>query len=232
MLTKSAEHILVDVPNEQSHVMFLMELIDSVDPTVLAALAAVCRDEQDKRINFENASAYLIVFCLIKATLAKKGKVIFQARILGAEASTVSGLGGNAKKLGFGMTGLALRYHKHKDFVKLPKAQKDELATWQKANADKNSNGKRPSTGKKASQASNKKFKSMISALETKQNKVLEVMADAQQAGISTILGNTSPFVAQIAGAAVPTQSKDVLLEHAQVAALKLQGILKAGKKT
>jgi hypothetical protein len=41
-------------------------------------------------------------------------------------------------------------------------------------------------------------------------------------------------FVAQAAGAnaASPTQSKDVLLEPAQVAALKLQGILKAGTKT
>ncbi len=81
-----------------------------------------------------------------------------------------------------------------------------------------------------ASQASYKKFKSMISALETKQNKVLEAMADAHQAGISAILGSTSPFVAQIAGAAVPTHSKNILLKHAHVAALKLQGILKAGK--
>ncbi len=116
--------------------------------------------------------------------------------------------------------------------MKVPKAQKDELNTWQKANADKNNNGKHPSTGKKASQASNKKFKSMISALETKQNKVLEAMADAHQAGISAILGSTSPFVTQIARAAVPTHSKDVLLKCAQVAGLKLQGILQAWKKT
>jgi hypothetical protein len=72
----------------------------------------------------------------------------------------------------------------------------------------------------------------MISALETKQNKVLEAMADTHQAGISAIHGSISPVVAQIAGAAVPTHSKDFLLERAQVTALKLQGILKAGKKT
>jgi hypothetical protein len=71
-----------------------------------------------------------------------------------------------------------------------------------------------------------------ISGLETKQNKVLEAMADAHQAGISAILGSTSPFVTQVAGAAVPTHSKDILLKPAQVTALKLQGILKAGKKT
>jgi hypothetical protein len=39
-LTKCAEHILVDVPNEQSCVTYLMEPITSVNPTVLAALAA------------------------------------------------------------------------------------------------------------------------------------------------------------------------------------------------
>jgi hypothetical protein len=231
-LTKCAEHIPVDVPNKQSCVTYLMELINSVDPSVLAALAVLCQDERDKRINFKNAFAYLIVICPIKAKLAKKGKVTFQAGILGAEASTASGYGGDAKKPGFGTTGDALRYHKHKDFLKLSEAQKDELTTWQKANANKNNNGKRPSTGIKASQASNKKFKSMTSALETKQNKVLEAMANTQQAGISAMLGSTSPFVAQIAGAAAPTQSRDVLFEHAQVDALKLQGILKACKKT
>jgi hypothetical protein len=68
--------------------------------------------------------------------------------------------------------------------------------------------------------------------LETKQIEVLEVMADAHQAGISAILGSTSSFVAQIAEAAVLTHSKEVLLKCAQVAALKLQGILKMGKKT
>ena len=50
-LTECAEHILVDVPDDQSCVTYLMEFINSVDSTVLAALAAVCQDEQDKRIN-------------------------------------------------------------------------------------------------------------------------------------------------------------------------------------
>ncbi len=90
-----------------------MESITPVNPTVLAALAAVCQDEQDKRINFENAFAYLIVISPFEAKLAKKGKVTFQAVISGAEDSTASGLGGNAKKPGFGTTCLALRYHKH-----------------------------------------------------------------------------------------------------------------------
>jgi hypothetical protein len=232
-LTKCTEHILVDVPNEHSWVTYLMELINLVDPTILAALAVVCQDEQDKRIHFESACVYLVTICPVKAKLAKKGKVTFQAGISGAEASTASGLGGNAKKLGFGTPGIALCYHKHKDFMKLPKAQKDKLTMWQKANADKNNNGKHPATGKSNTKA-NEKFKGIVSALVTKQNEVLEAMAEAQQAGIAAMMTGSSLFVAQVAGAntAAPTQSKDVLLDHAQVAALKLQGILKVGKKT
>ncbi len=51
-----------------------------------------------------------------------KGKVTFQAGISDAEASTASGLGGDTKKPGLGTSGIALRYHKHKDFMKLLKA--------------------------------------------------------------------------------------------------------------
>ena len=71
-----------------------------------------------------------------------------------------------------------------------------------------------------------------MSALETKQNEVLAAMAEAQQASIAAMMAGT-PLVAQVAGAhaAHPALSKDVLIERAQVAALKLQGILKAGKK-
>jgi hypothetical protein len=49
---------------------------------------------------------------------------------------------------------------------------------------------------------------------------------------ISAMLGSASPFVAQVAGATAAVQSKDLLIERAQDAPLKLQRILKAGKKT
>jgi hypothetical protein len=122
----------------------------------------------------------------VEAKLAKKGKVTFQ--VSGTEAITASGLGSDAKKPGFGMTGVSLRYHKYKDFVKLPKEQKDELTAWQKANAGKPNAGKKRPPGKQNKTAT-KKFKSMISALEKKQNEVISAMADAQQAGISAMIG-------------------------------------------
>jgi hypothetical protein len=75
----------------------------------------------------------------------------------------------------------------------------------------------------------------MISAMETKQNEVMQAMADAQQAGISAMLaGSTHPAAkAEVVGAAVAlpiTDTREVLMERANVASLKLQEILKTKK--
>jgi hypothetical protein len=71
-MTECAEHIPVDVPNDRLRVTHLMESFQSTDPTVLAALAAVRQDKNDKRVNFESCFAYLVVVCPVKAKLAKK----------------------------------------------------------------------------------------------------------------------------------------------------------------
>ncbi len=204
-----------------------------MDPTILAALAAVRQDETDRRMNFESSFAYLVVVCPVEAKFAKNDKVTFQADI-SATSATAAGLGGDAKKPGFGTTGVALHYHKHKDFVKLSKNQKDELSAWQRANSDKNNGGgKRKSSPGKSD--SSKKFKSMISAMETKQNEVMQAMADAQQAGISAMLVGLTHLAAKaiVVGAAVAlpiADTREVLMERANVAAFKLQEILKAKK--
>ncbi len=76
----------------------------------------------------------------------------------------------------------------------------------------------------------------MISAMETEQNEVMQAMADAQQACISAMLaGSTYPAATKVvigSTVALPiADTKEVLMERANVAALKLQGILKASKK-
>jgi hypothetical protein len=102
---------------------------------------------------------------------------------------------------------VSLRHHKHKDFVKLPKEQ-DELNAWNKANAGKPSaGGNKGSPGKQHNHATTKKFKSMISVIESKQNEVITAMANAQQAGISAMMGGASPFAAQVAGATAAVRS-------------------------
>jgi hypothetical protein len=53
-MQECADDVPVDVPNERARVTYLMDSIKTTDPTVLVALAAICQDELDKRVNFEN----------------------------------------------------------------------------------------------------------------------------------------------------------------------------------
>ncbi len=96
-----------------------------------------------------------------------------------------------------------------------------------------NGGGKKKLTAGKTDPS--KKSKSMISAFETKQNEVMRAMADAQQAGISAMMTRSPyPSTKVVVGLMVASpiaDAKEVLMEHAHVAALKLQGIMKAGKK-
>ena len=132
------------------------------------------------------------------------------------------------------MSGVSLQYHKHKDFVKLFKDQKGELSAWQRANFNKNNGGgeRKLAAGKNVPL---KNFKSMVSAFETKQNEVMQAMADAQQAGISAMMAGlpypTTKVVIGLMVASPIADTKEVLMECAHVAAFKLQGILKTGKK-
>jgi hypothetical protein len=51
-----------------------MDLLKTVDPTVLAAIAAVRQDEADKRVSFENTFALPIwsLFALLLLRLQRK----------------------------------------------------------------------------------------------------------------------------------------------------------------
>ena len=145
-MTECAEYIPVDVPNERARVTYLIDSLKTVDPTVLAAIAAIRQDEADKRVHFENAFSYLVPVCPIAAKAAKKtGKVSFGAEISAATGKTAGGLGGGIPKPGKGSSGVDLRYHRHREFHALSKEQKDELCKWNNANGGK----KTPKGGKK-----------------------------------------------------------------------------------
>ncbi len=79
-----------------------------------------------------------------------------------------------------------------------------------------------------------KKFKSMISAMEAQKNDVFEAMADVQTTSVAAIQANaTSPAASPrnagdgaVVGSAAGV-APEVMIEHANVAMLKLTGILK-----
>ena len=51
-LTEASTHVPVKCPNEHSQVTYLMTSITCKDPYILAALANICQDEDNKRRNF------------------------------------------------------------------------------------------------------------------------------------------------------------------------------------
>ena len=232
-LTECAEHIPVDVPNDHARVTYLMDLLKTVDPTVFAAIKAVRQDEADKRVNFENMFAYLVPVCPVTAKTAKKtGKVAFDPSVLGTSGKIQGGLESGNANPGKNSTGVALRYHCHKEFHALNKEQKDELCQWTKANGGKKAGGKKPASPRKLDGGgSTKKFKSMLSELEACQSKMFE-MAEVQQtrlkaihAGVSSSTVSSMKPTTKDSGDVV---SKDVHVERANIAMLKLNSILKS----
>ncbi len=95
-LTECAKPIPVEIPNDWAQVTYLLDYIKTIDPSVLAAMAAVCQDDADKRINFKNAFTFLAPSCPVIAKAAKKGRVSFEANVSGTGGKPhQGGLGGD-----------------------------------------------------------------------------------------------------------------------------------------
>jgi hypothetical protein len=71
--TKCAEHISVEVPNSWAWLPYLLDSLKTITPEVLAGLAAICQDDADKRINFENVFTYLAPTCFVGTMRAVVG---------------------------------------------------------------------------------------------------------------------------------------------------------------
>lgn len=220
-LTEAAEHIPVETPNERTRVTDLMVSITSKDPDVLAALAAVRQDEAGMRIHFEETVAFLLPTCPVAKKQASRGKGMAVAEISGASAKGL----GSTLKAGKGSTGVELRYHRHHDFKKLPKEQRDELVAWMAANKKR-----KPADGKggdTSPSTRNKHLKKMISSALAEPIKAL-VEANTATIAALTAASPTSTASVSTVSAVSDKSNAAAMLKLAEVAAVKLQGILKA----
>jgi hypothetical protein len=208
----------------------------------------IYQDDADKRVNFKNSFTFLAPTCRVTAKVAKEGRVLFDVNVSGTNGKPQGGLGGECEKPGKGVTGVALCYHKFDDFKLLPKDQQDELSEWNKANgrgkggkgggkgAGKGG-GKRSSPGGSPRNDPTKKLKSMISEMEARQTKMYEAMAEVQTTSITAIQATTAsptpPQHATSVGAVIGTAAiaPEVMIERANVAMMKLTGILKSKEK-
>ncbi len=99
-LSECAEHIPVEVPNDCARVMYLLDSFTTIDPSVLAAIVAVCQNDANKRVNFENAFTFLAPLCPVAAKAATKGRISFDAKVSSTNIKAQAGLGGDCKKPG------------------------------------------------------------------------------------------------------------------------------------
>ena len=236
-LTEAAEHVPVEVPGERARVGYLIDSITSKDPEVLAGVAAVRTDEAGKRVHFEDTVTYMLPLCPVAKKQAARRQSTPQANISGT-----TGKGGSDLKAGIGKTGVELRYHKHHEFRKLTSAQKSELAKW---NAE---NKKRLATEGGTTKTAKKKMKAMISSAMAEQKPVLQALADSQKAITAHLSSLTAPAApaAPAPQAQVGSTNGQVMVQEAEqadedelarlhkladIAAIKLQGILKQPKK-
>ena len=88
-LTKCAEHIPVEFPTGRTCVNYLIDSLQTKNPEVFAALAAVRQDDADKRINFENAFKYLAPTCPVPAKVNKEERSLLMQMYLALKGNTL-----------------------------------------------------------------------------------------------------------------------------------------------
>jgi hypothetical protein len=223
-LSEAADHVPVQILDEQTRVTNLMDSLDTVDPTVLAAVSLARQDDANKWANFEAAVTFLVQSCPVATKQAKK-KVIFNASI--ATVGVKQGTGLNMPKMG--KTGIPLHYHKKADLFKLSQAQKEEVVAWNKANPRKGV--KRPHDGSVTEGTRpKKKWDYKLFAISAHQEEVLAAMVESQKAGMEAMassIASMSPQKNVVASATQAFTDVTVMNKQACVAMLKLQGIMK-----
>ncbi len=220
-LTDASGHTPTEIPNPRQRVTYVLTSIETVDPKVLAAMAAVELDATNMRINFESLAVYMLPHCPVAAKHGKKNSL--GAKISGAAGNVLTG-----KK---GKTGVTLCYHEPKLFHKLPKDQKAELSEWNKNN--RVNGGKRK--GGPPGQENGRRVKArianeQIAAMTASHTAELAVMkAMLEMTGVST---PAEAVIKPSVGAAVgfvpaPSLLLPGLVEQARIASVNLQSILK-----
>ena len=166
-LTEAAELVPAEVPGPCQRVTFLLDSLKTVEPKVLAGMAAIEQDELVERSDFELSVTFLLPSCPVVAKNVK-------AKSLGA---TVSGSDGKPVVKGTevvkGTTGVELRWHEPSKFKKLTKEQKVELSAWNKSNPKKDSPTKKRKEGEnnsKQSKAHNEFLAAMVESLSVFQD--------------------------------------------------------------
>ena len=226
-LTEAAEQVPAEVPGPRQRVTYLLDSMKTVDPKVLAGMAAIEQDELVKRRDFELSVTFLLPSCPVVAKNVK-------AKGLGVNISSSDVTVAKAGIVTKGSTGVELRWHEPSKFKLLTKEQKVELAAWNKSNPKKDGNlKKRKADGTNAKQSKSR-------------NELMAAMVESQTAGLTALnakiasltVGPPQAPSGQVSVGSTITSnphdmsvSHEVLAERARVASVRLQSILKPPSK-
>ena len=166
LMQQCAEHVDYQLPNEHSRVGYLLDAIESTDPSLQAAMALVRNDTgaDGKRNNFEATASYLLPHDPVARKRTAKRP---HGDVTTADVSAVDSPG---IKSGIGKTGVPLRFHTYKEYQQLTSDQKVELKEWREQQGTSRPKGDKRKSGKLDKKRvsfeqgnSNKKFKKLIS---------------------------------------------------------------------
>ena len=228
-LTEAAEYVPAEVPGPRQRVTYLLDSMKTVEPKVLAGMAAIEQDELGKRRDFELSVTFLLPSCPVVAKNVK-------AKGLGVNVSSSDMTVAKAGVVTKGSTGVELRWYEPNKFKLLTKEQKVELAAWNKSNPKKDGAQKK----RKANGMSAKQSKA--------RNDLIAAVVDSQTAGLTalnakiatiTVGSPQGPSGHVSTGSTITSnphvmfndESHEVLAERARVASVRLQSILKPPSK-
>jgi hypothetical protein len=147
-LTESAENVLAEVPGPRQQVTYLLDSLKTVEPKVLAGMAAIKQDALGKQNDFVLSVTFLLPSCPVVSKNVK-------SQGLGANVSSSDGKvvvkGSEVTK---GTNGVELRWHEPSKFKKLTEEKNVELAEWNKSNPKKDGTTKKRKQGEKNSKQS------------------------------------------------------------------------------
>ena len=70
-LSEAGEHVPTELPNDRTHVSYLLDSLKMDNPKMLAGTAAIEQDELGKRVHFEKMVTFLLPFDPVVAKDAK-----------------------------------------------------------------------------------------------------------------------------------------------------------------
>ncbi len=161
-LSEAGEHVPTKLPGDRQRVSYLLDLLETDNPKMLAGTAAIEQDELGKRVSFESLVAFLLQFDPVVAKNVK-------AKGLGVNLLETSG-DKSPGGVTMGTSGVELRWHEPQKFSKLSKEQKAKLSEWNKSTNSKKDGNKKTKSEKGKS---NEKWKKACVAAVSKANTAL-----------------------------------------------------------